>query len=321
MKKNYFFAILFAFGMLNANAQFTMDDMESYGGGNTPIFEGHWGSWDGSPGPALLSSGAQAQSGALSGYIDDDAATGVDALLLLGDKIFGSWGLKFSLYIPSGKVGYWNIQGQEAPGIQYVVGNIYMGNSGTGDDDEMTGRIDWFNDGNADDDTTFQFPKDQWFDVIMNFDFNLGAGASTWTLWVNNVEVVAPGTPFANGVADPQIYAQALGSIDFYAIGVDNEMYVDDVEYINDFYDPPLSVQDLEAKGFAAYPNPVKNVLNLRANEAITSVAIYNVLGQKVYSANVDALNTTVDMSRFDNGAYFVKAVIGNAEGTIKVLK
>ena len=135
MKKNYFLVALMAFAMVSVNAQFAMDDMESYGGGNTPILGGQWGSWDGTAGPALLSSGAQAQSGALSGYINDDPATGVDALLLLGDKIFGSWGVKFSWYIPSGKVGYWNFQGVEGdPGGQYTIGNIYMGLSGIGGD-------------------------------------------------------------------------------------------------------------------------------------------------------------------------------------------
>lgn len=315
MRKNYFLAILLAFGMFSMNAQF-VDDMESYPGGDTPILEGHWGSWDGTPAMAILSSGAQAQSGALSGYVD---GTGIDPLLLLGDKIFGPWGLKFSMYIPSGKIGYWNIQGQEAPGIQWVVGNITFGN-GVASDDEMTGRIDWST-AAEDDDAVFQFPKDQWFDVIMNFDFESGASASTWTMWVDGEEVVAPGTAFADK-ADPPVYAQALGGLNLFSTGADMEMYVDDFDYRNEYFPAPTAgVADLKAKGFAAYPNPVNDVLNIKANEVITSVAIYNVLGQQVYSASIDALNTTVDMSRFDNGAYFVKAVIGNAEGTIKVLK
>ena len=312
MKKNYSLAIIFVFGMLSVNAQFT-DDMESYDGGNSPILEAHWSSWDGTEELALKSSSAQAQSGALSGYVDDSVTQ--DPILLLGDKIFGSWGIKFSLYIPSGKSGYFNLQGLETPGIQWVVGNITFG-FGLPEDDETTGRIDWVTYDDPTDDTLFTFPKDVWFDVIMNFDFNLGAGAATWTMWVDGVEVVAPGTPYASKT-DPVIPPQALGAINFYSYADTNEMYIDDVNYISEF----LGVEDLNAKGFSAYPNPVNNVLNLRANETITSVAIYNVLGQQVYSTQVNALNTTVDMSSFDNGVYFVKAVIGNTEGTVKVLK
>ena len=318
MKKNYLLVVLFAFAMLTANAQFALDDMESYGGGNTPILSGQWSSWDGSAALALLSSGNQAQSGVLSGYVDDSNVQ--DPLLLLGDKIFGPWGVKFSLYIPSGKTGYYNLQGTEAPGIQWVVGNITFGLGQPGDD-EMTGRIDWATYADLTDDTLFQFPKDTWFDVIMNFDLNAGAGAATWTMWVDNVEVVPPGTPYASKDAPP-IYAQSVGAINLYSSATTNEMYIDDVEYINAFYpDPTLGIADLDTFGFTAYPNPVKNILNLKANEEITSAIIYNVLGQEVYNANINALATTIDMASFASGAYFVKVNVGGTEGVVKILK
>ena len=317
MKKNYLFAVLFAFGMLNANAQFAEDDMEAYGGGNTPILPGnHWSSWGGTTADAMLSNGDQSQSGALSGYVDDGGA--IDALLLFGDKIFGPWGVRYSMYIPSGNIGYWNLQGTEAPGIEYVVGNIYMGNSGIGGDDEMTGRID-MSTADETDDYVFQFPKDQWFDVTINFNFESGSAASTWTLWVDDVNVVPEGTAYADGIGTPPT---SLGAIDFFSISGDNKYWIDDAEMKDSYYaDPSLGVNDLNAFGFTAYPNPVENVLNLRANEEITSAVVYNVLGQEVYNANINALNATIDMASFASGAYFVKVNVGGTEGVIKVLK
>jgi hypothetical protein len=306
MKKNYFLAVLFAFGMISANAQFALDDMESYGGGNAPILDAQWGSWDGTAGTAMLSSGTYAQSGALSGWID---GSGIDPLLLFGDKIFGSWGLKFASYIPAGSTGYWNMQGQEAPGIQWVVGNVtFVDNVGT---------IDY---SSADplDHAVFDYPSDQWFETIINFDFNAGSGASTWTVWVDGVEVVAAGTPYADVAG---VFAQALGAVNLYSASATNEMYIDDVEYINDFYPGPLGVADLDAVGFSAYPNPVKNVLNLQANEEISTAVVYNVLGQEVYNVNINALNATIDMASFASGAYFVKVNVGGTEGVVKVLK
>jgi len=65
----------------------------------------------------------------------------------------------------------------------------------------------------------------------------------------------------------------------------------------------------------------VKNILNLNAKEAISSVSIYNVLGQQVYNAKVNALNTTIDTSSFASGAYFVKVNVGGTEGIVKILK
>ncbi|MFT4668852.1 MAG: hypothetical protein ACI9M9_000250 [Flavobacteriaceae bacterium] len=310
MKKNYFLAVLFVFGTVTANAQFLLDDMESYGGGNAPIFGAQWGSWGGSTADALMSSGNQSQSGALSGYVDDSTVT--DALLLLGDKIFGSWGVKFSLYIPAGKEGYMNMQGVEAAGVQFVVGNWYYNQGGS---DGGTGNISNTAFGLA----SFTYPEDQWFDVVMNFDFNSGAGASTWTLWIDNVNVVPEGTPYSD---DAGVYATSLGGIDLYSISAGNEMYIDDVEQINAYYpDPTLGVNDLNAVGFTAYPNPVKNVLNLQANEEITSAVVYNVLGQEVYNANINALTATIDMASFASGAYFVKVNVGGTEGVVKVLK
>ncbi len=321
MKKKYLLAVLLVFGMVTANAQFAEDNMESYGGGNTPILNDHWGSWDGSPGTAILSSSAQAQSGSLSGYVDGGGA--IDALLLLGDKIFGGWALNYFMYIPSGRVGYWNLQGTEAPGLEYVVGNIYMGNSGIGGDDEMTGRID-MSTADETDDFVFPFPKDHWFRITINFDFYAGAAASTWTMWVeqangSHIEVVAPGTAYADGVGTTP---SGIGAIDFFSISADNESYIDDVEFINDWFeDPNLGIKDLDTVGFTAYPNPVKDVLNLQANEEITSAVVYNLLGQEVYNSNINALTATIDMASFASGAYLVKVNVGGTEGVIKVIK
>ncbi len=61
--------------------------------------------------------------------------------------------------------------------------------------------------------------------------------------------------------------------------------------------------------------------MNLQANENISKVAIYNVLGQEVYSAKINAMTSSVDMSSMASGAYFVKVNINGTEGTVKVIK
>jgi hypothetical protein len=96
-------------------------------------------------------------------------------------------------------------------------------------------------------------------------------------------------------------------------------MYIDDVEYTEGGI--IAGVNDLDDVGFSAYPNPVQNILNIRANEEISSAVVYNVLGQEVYNANINALNATIDMAGFASGAYFLKVTIGETEGVVKVLK
>jgi len=316
MKKNYFLAILFVFAMLsvNVNAQEIDDDMESYTVGQ-PIFQDHWTDWGcgGGAGCAIMSSDAQALSGAKSGLIPNDGTT--DAVLDLGNKIFGEWGLAFYMYVPSGAEGYFNLQGEVPIGAgEWIVGNIFF-------NQDLATPGEGLIDNSALGAVTFNFPHDQWFPIVMNWDITSGISAATWQMNVNGVDAIPEGTAFTDGAAT---VPTSLGGIDFFSITTSNEFYLDDVFYIDeflDFEDYNLGVASLDAKGFSAYPNPVNNILNLRANEAITSVAIYNVLGQQVYASSVDALNTTVDMSRFDNGAYFVKVNIGGTEGTVKVLK
>ena len=310
MKKNYFLAVLFSFAMISLNAQFT-DDMESYTDGQ-PISGGHWTDWGcgGGAGCAIMSSSAEAQGGVLSGLIPDDTTT--DAVLDLGNKIFSNWGLSFYMYVPSNQEGYWNLQGNVPIGAgEWIVGNIFFNqdnvNPGVGlCDNSALGPVN------------FNFPHDQWFRIVMNWDISSGISLATWEWYVDGVEVLPAGTPFTDGAAT---VPTSLGGFDFFSITADNLYYLDTFEYIEGYIDPTGGVEDLNAKGFSAYPNPVTDILNLRANEEISSVSISNILGQTIYSANVGSMNSTVDMSSYSSGTYFVTVQIGNTEGTVKVLR
>ncbi len=311
MKKNYFLAVLFAFGMLTANAQQT-DDMESYTVGQ-PIYTGWWTDWACGGTCAAVASSDQAQSGVVSGQIPDDTTT--DAVLDLGNKIFGEWGLKFSMYIPVGQIGYFNLQGTVPIGAgEWIVGNIYFGEpqSGAVGDPAIPGYIDDTALGGVD----FDHPFGAWFDVVINVDISAGIGASTWEMAVDGVVIVPAGTPFTDNAGT---YPTSLGGIDFFSIDASNNYYMDDFDYCDCLH--TLGTNDLTTVGFSAYPNPVKDVLNLEAREAISTVSIYNVLGQEVYNAEVNALNASIDMSSFTSGAYFVKVNVGGVEGIQKVIK
>lgn len=310
MKKNYFLAVLFSFAMISLNAQFT-DDMESYTDGS-PISGGHWTDWGcgGGAGCAIMSSSAEAHGGVLSGLIPDDGTT--DAVLDLGNKIFDTWGLDFYMYVPANQEGYWNLQGVVPIGAgEWIIGNVFFNqdnaNPGVGlIDNSALGPVN------------FTFPHDAWFRIVMNWDISSGISLATWELWIDDSEVLPLGTPFTDGAAT---VPTSLGGFDFFSITTDNIYYLDDLTYIQGYIDPNLGVDDLNAKGFSAYPNPVTDILNLRANEEITSVSISNILGQTIYRANVGSMNSTVDMSSYSSGTYFVTVQIGNTEGTVKVLR
>ena len=85
--------------------------------------------------------------------------------------------------------------------------------------------------------------------------------------------------------------------------------------------DPLLSNNSFDNASFSFYPNPVKNSLNLSYNQEISTVEVYNLLGQKVISTTINANTAQVDMSNVSKGAYMVRVTSNNQVKTIKVIK
>jgi len=82
-----------------------------------------------------------------------------------------------------------------------------------------------------------------------------------------------------------------------------------------------LSAESFDNVSFEAYPNPVKDVLNLSHSSEITSVKVINLLGQEVISRNVGSTSTQIDMSNLSAGAYIVNVTVDNIIKSIKVIK
>jgi hypothetical protein len=85
--------------------------------------------------------------------------------------------------------------------------------------------------------------------------------------------------------------------------------------------DPTLSSSSFDSNAFLAYPNPVKDILNLEYNSEIASVRVLNLLGQEVISKTIKANATQVDMTPLSAGAYIVNVTVGDTVKTIKVVK
>lgn len=75
------------------------------------------------------------------------------------------------------------------------------------------------------------------------------------------------------------------------------------------------------ATNISIYPNPVNDILNVRANETINAVSIVNILGQELYRSNLDVLNTNIDLSDYATGTYFVNVYFGDNMITEKIIK
>ncbi len=106
-------------------------------------------------------------------------------------------------------------------------------------------------------------------------------------------------------------------------------VYIRIWEYSNDeeeafsigAYDSSLATASFDTSAFAAYPNPVKDVLNLSYAHEISSVTVFNLLGQQVISKPVNQTAHALDMSNLPSGTYLVKVVADGTSKTIKVVK
>ncbi|MNX55911.1 hypothetical protein D3C86_866870 [compost metagenome] len=106
-------------------------------------------------------------------------------------------------------------------------------------------------------------------------------------------------------------------------------LYLRVYEYSNDgtgtfgisAYDTSLSTNSFDNASFKAYPNPVRNLLNLSYTENMSDIAVFNLLGQQVLSKKVNATESQIDMSTLTSGTYLVKVYVGNQVKTLKVVK
>lgn len=82
-----------------------------------------------------------------------------------------------------------------------------------------------------------------------------------------------------------------------------------------------LGTQPFDDTRFKAYPNPVKNILNLTYEEDMSDAVVFNILGQQVLSKKINATESQIDMSGLLNGTYLVKVHAGEQVKTLKVIK
>jgi hypothetical protein len=102
--------------------------------------------------------------------------------------------------------------------------------------------------------------------------------------------------------------------VDDYGYGTDQGTFGIEVQEV-------LSSDLFDNNNFMAYPNPVKDVLNVSYTSEISSIRVINMIGQEVISKNISATSTQVDMSELSAGTYIVNVTVGDNVKTLKVVK
>ncbi len=109
------------------------------------------------------------------------------------------------------------------------------------------------------------------------------------------------------------------GSWGWYA-GIDNFCLETDLDTIAT-HEFGISVADNVVDGFQMSPNPVTDVLNIKAANSIDMISVFNMLGQKVMEVTPSATETQLDMHRLNAGTYVVKVVAGEQTGSYSLIK
>ena len=98
--------------------------------------------------------------------------------------------------------------------------------------------------------------------------------------------------------------------------------YIDNPSYVFNVWQSSLSVSDFEQQyAINLYPNPIEgNTLFIETNKAL-KIEIYNVLGKKIQTSNVDAINNKVDVGFLYSGVYLIKMSSDSGTVTKKIIK
>ncbi len=301
MKKHVLLPLLLWSFSTNAQTTLLEESFDTYivGSGMAANDPAHWAIWD--PGEDQLVSNTYVQSGLNSmACISNNAADGGpgDLLLLLGDRTTGIYDLSWSMYIPSGKGGYFNVQHTEdvttpsfALEVTFAGGTL----TATADNTDLTGT----------------YASDEWIDILLNFDLD-NAGA---VLFVNNEPVITwPFDTETDGTASDS----QLGAIDFYSYGDGNdtgEYYIDDVSYVQQSAGG-IGLAENGNNVARVFPNPAQEVLFVAVREPLSqqaSVQLVSVTGQVLMAPTLISSRTLrFQVEDLAPGIYFVRITDGD---------
>ncbi|WP_196887886.1 fibronectin type III domain-containing protein [Aureivirga sp. CE67] len=82
-----------------------------------------------------------------------------------------------------------------------------------------------------------------------------------------------------------------------------------------------IGVSENTIEGLKVYPNPIKDAIFISANEEISSVEVYNTLGQVVLRANNLGSSLKLDVSTLSNGTYTLKLTTKSTVASHRVIK
>jgi len=165
---------------------------------------------------------------------------------------------------------------------------------------------------------SYQYGNDfSFYTESMKVAYGATANATAMTTVIADHPTINQATMQSNTATfTPAVSGDYVIGFHAYSIANQNQLYLDNI-----VVEVNLSSDNFDRNAFTAYPNPVKDVLNISYVQNISNVAIFNIIGQQMLMVDMNANKGQVDMSNMPSGTYLVKVTTENAVKTIKVIK
>ena len=85
--------------------------------------------------------------------------------------------------------------------------------------------------------------------------------------------------------------------------------------------DSALSLEKFDFAKLKIYPNPTRSNLSIEFDKIIEEITVTNILGQTVFSKNINESKAVIDLSSLTSGTYFVKVSSGGNSRITKVMR
>ncbi len=106
-----------------------------------------------------------------------------------------------------------------------------------------------------------------------------------------------------------------------YVRDICSELNMSEWTEVYSFTTAELGIEDNIIEGLKMYPNPIQDMLTISAKDNLTSVEVYNSLGQKVYTKALNSNVQKLDLSNLSQGSYAVKIATKSTVTTRRIVK
>jgi hypothetical protein len=128
------------------------------------------------------------------------------------------------------------------------------------------------------------------------------------------------GSPATSTAKTPPAITYAVGGWHNVTLIATNSMGSDTLVKTHYIYSGFLGVNEMNQNAVSVFPNPVKDIMNIKAISNITEINLYNIAGQLVISQMINAKTAAINTSGLSTGVYTLKAILDNGTITKKVV-